>query len=424
MTKQYFARSDEGIPSDSIILDDGTLWSHAVTPGSYVKGHRFTIDKDAIDSFVRNFATSGKKLPVDYEHSTVSAEYAAARAAGEAPKAGDIVELRGVYSSADFTDQLKTSAEKLAKRAGRTLDDPATFGLWMRWKPTARALKKIKDGEYSELSIAFDWEAEHNQTGEKRGPALLSVALTNTPFVDTMLPVAASRHDGGSPAAPAEGDRAMPNTMLLSAAAALSGKPVAVQTEEEAITILTAVAPEIVRLRAFESQVGVELGEVQTDKAVARIKALKAENTEYRDRAEKAEKARIDGIVTATMKEFEDRTTPFSRDKIFAPQLRAELEKDPTLDPKKSVTVQALSELTPNGITRQQSSSDDGTSLSDDPDVKLDQVARQLLTTEKDLIEISAKDPQRAMDLAQDRAAKKIGYVSDQLKHVRGQLTK
>jgi hypothetical protein len=134
-----------------------------------------------------------KKVPVDYEHASTTddPEVRKLRAQGLVPKAGDVVELRGVFSSEDFTGDLKSAAEKLSAQAQRPLDDPRNLGLWMRWKPTSRALNAIKAGEYTELSIAFDEDLPRNTDGAGQGPGLWAVALLNTPFLDDMLPVAA-----------------------------------------------------------------------------------------------------------------------------------------------------------------------------------------------------------------------------------------
>jgi hypothetical protein len=50
------------------------------------------------------------------------------RAQGMVPKAGDVVELRGVFAADQFTGDLKTAAEKLSSQAGRPLDDPRNLG--------------------------------------------------------------------------------------------------------------------------------------------------------------------------------------------------------------------------------------------------------------------------------------------------------
>jgi phage I-like protein len=70
----------------------------------------------------------------------------------------------------------------------------------MRWKPTARALAAIKAGEYTELSIAFDEDIPNNVDGEGQGFGLWAVALSTRPFLDDMLPVAASRDTDPPPA--------------------------------------------------------------------------------------------------------------------------------------------------------------------------------------------------------------------------------
>jgi phage I-like protein len=356
MTLTHYAQADSGVLEESIVNDDGTLWSHAATLGTRFKGSAFTIDKATVENFIKVF-TAGypRKVPVDYEHGTVNG---ATERGQPVPAAGTIVELRGVYAVKDFDGALKTAAEKLTARMGRELDDIRNFGLWMRWRPTARALEMVKSAEYTEVSIAFSENYPHNVTSVGQGPTLLSVALTNMPFLDDMVSIAATRDGGGSAAAPPSGDRAMPTAILLSAAAAVSGKAVA--TDEEATTILTSASSEITRLRAFHDKLSVELTEVDPDKAHAKLREIKNENNDFRLKAEKAEEKRVEQTVATTMKEFEDRTTPFSRDKVWAPALKTELRANPQLDVKQTETYKALKQEKPHHITDQSSSGDSG----------------------------------------------------------------
>jgi hypothetical protein len=65
----------------------------------------------------------------------------------------------------------------------------------------------------------------HNETGEGQGPAIGSVALVNAPFLDDMLPVAASRNDGSPPASgSAQEEKHMPSPNILQRAAAFFGR--------------------------------------------------------------------------------------------------------------------------------------------------------------------------------------------------------
>jgi hypothetical protein len=150
--------------------------------------------------------TSGypQKIPVDYDHGSTTAdpEVRKLRVQGQVPKAGDVLELRGVFA-ADRVHRRSEGGRGKARRAGRPpLDDARNFGLWMRWKPTARALAAIKAGEYTELSIAFDDDIPHNTTAKGRarasGPSRSSTRRSST----TCFPSPHSARHGPRPAAP------------------------------------------------------------------------------------------------------------------------------------------------------------------------------------------------------------------------------
>jgi phage I-like protein len=141
----------------------------------------------------------------------------------------------------------------------------------MRWKPTQRALAAVKAGEYTELSIAFDSDLPNNVDGAGQGPGLWAVALLNTPFLDDMLPVAASRDSdtppGGRSATPTT-ERPM-NAKLIALVAAVRGKPVS--TEDEAIAELTAHRDELTELRTLVPFRDVVAAEFSNEKDPAKI---------------------------------------------------------------------------------------------------------------------------------------------------------
>lgn len=342
---------------EGIVQADGTLWSHAATLGTRVKGTQFSIDRKTVENFCRVFATGyPRKCPVDYEHGSTDddAVVRAQRAMGKVPKAGDVVEMKGVFGTDDFTGTLKTAAEKLTASGGRPLEDERNLGLWIRWRPTQKALAAIQAREYTELSIAFDDNYPHNTTGEGQGPTLLAIALLNTPFLDDMLSVAASRH-GGSPAAPGNGEERMTKLTLLAAAAAFLGKPVA--DEDQAITELQRLQPELTGLQKFRTDVLAATGETDPAKALTRVGEFKTQNEKFVIDLAAAKKAKIDGQITATMTKFEKRLTVPLKD-VMSKQLRAELEAGTELE--KTETYKALDSMKETGITTQSSAGDLG----------------------------------------------------------------
>lgn len=359
---------------DSLVLRDGSLWSHAASLGTWpYQGKQLTIDRALIEGFIRNF-TAGmrRKIPVDYEHGTTNG----ATSTGQpVPKAGDVLELRGVYAVSDFDadPNLKAAAIRLTTRAGRRLEDAPNLGLWMRWRPTPRALRMIQDGEYSELSVAFT------------GDTLYAVALTNLPFLTEMLPVAAFSDNGGDPAAPGSGERTMPNPILLSVTAAVTGATV--QTDEEAQTRLNAFLPDFNRMKQFAMEVGTELGEVDATKAKAKIVALKSEVADFREKAEQAEQARVDSEIAAFFKANEDRVLP-AQHKALGAMLRADMKDGAKL--ADTETAKMIKLMAPHGVTGQVSLGDAGEKP--DEDVLIDRKAKELMQSDEELKALSARE--------------------------------
>jgi hypothetical protein len=368
-TLQIHAPDALSLASDSIVRADGTLWSHAATLGTRTKEFTFTIDRGCVENIIRVF-TSGypQKVPVDYSHGLVNPDpaVAQARAMGKVPKAGDVKELAGVFSTDDFekVEGLKAAAEKLAAKASRKLDDSRNFGLWMRWEPTVRALQGIQARELTELSITFTTNCTNPSSGEDQGPAILAVALTNLPFLDDMLPVAASQ-DVSQPAATTtpsittQGDTRMTTAKvtLLAATAAMLGK--VVSNEDEAVTELTAnFQPELTRLREYSQKVGAELGEADPAKAAGEVRKLTAKIAKYEADAKKARADQIDEVIKTVRKKYEDRIVPALFDGTIGPALKLELEAGKKLEDTDAV--KGLEAMPAHNITGRIALGDDG----------------------------------------------------------------
>lgn len=392
------------LAAEQIVGADGSIWSHAATLGTRIKGSEFTIDQAVIENFITVFTTGyPQKVPVDYEHGTVSG---ATDFGNPVPKAGDVCELKGVYATADFTGELRTTAEKLASIAGRSLDDPKNLGLWMRWKPTNRALGMIKEREYSDLSIAFA-PVEHNVTGADQGEVLISVALTNLPFLDDMLPVAASlftvavRGDRSTPAAGASAatharEEQIMSTKMLAAMTALTGKAVA--TEDEGVTALTALQAELPALRTYAKDVAAEIGEADPAKAVAKLKELKAQHAAHELAATQAKEAAIKTSAEAKIKTYEKKLTVPMR-ALMLSQLVRELTAGTKLE--ETETVKALESMKDLGITGRSSAADvDDPNKAADPEQKQLARVKELIKTDGELIALNQKNPHAAFTRA------------------------
>jgi nitrogen regulatory protein PII-like uncharacterized protein len=387
---------DFKLDGESLVLGDGTIWSHAAVMGDFVYGSEFSIDQKTIENFVKVFTLGyPQKIPVDYEHAstTDNPEVTRLRAQGRVPKAGDVTELKGVFSVDDFTGELKAAAEKMAAKAGRPLEDPRNLGLWMRWKPTAQALAAIKAGEYTELSIAFDSDWPHKNTGEGQGPAILAVGLVTRPFLDEMLSVAASGDGhpapGKKPDATPSHERPVMNQKLISLVAALRGKSVA--TEDEAIVELTAHQSELIEFRAlvpFRDVISAEFSnEKDPAKIVTTIRDLRAKVASAETAAKEAKTKELKATVDATMEKHKAKLTVPLR-ALMATQLTSELEAGTKLE--ETQTVKALESLKTLGIFEQNAASDVGGAGTDD-DVKIDARATELLDTDPRLKALAAR---------------------------------
>jgi hypothetical protein len=414
-TRAHRLLAIDSIPADSLVASDGSIWSHAATLGVRFKGSSFTIDQATIDNFIRVF-TSGypSKVPVDYEHGTVNG---ATTTGQPVPKAGNVLELRGVFAGDDFDGELRATAEKLSQKAGRPIDDPKNLGLWMRWKPTDRALGMIKAGEYSELSIAFDEDMKNNTTGDGQGPGLYSVALTNLPFLDDMLPVAASRgrregesqHDQQD-RTPAERDGATTpreehamSTKMLAATTALTGKPVV--TEDEAVAEITAYGVEIKAVREYGAVVGAELGEADPAKAVASIRQLKADNAQFKATADSERKTRIAATVESFLLTKEARIASVPLRAMLSRQLTAELEAAPDKAAAETETAKTIDSMPESNVGRQATGGDAGNPTND---IAIAGKAKDLRENDPEVKALAARDPNGAMLLAATKAAQFI----------------
>jgi hypothetical protein len=398
------------VSGESLVLADGTLWSHAATLGTRFKGTEFTIDQPCVENFVKVF-TSGypQKVPVDYDHgsTTPDPDIKKLRVQGQVPKAGDVLELRGVFAPSEFVGELKAAAEKLSVAAGRTLEDPRNLGLWMRWKPTARALQAIKAGEYTELSIAFDDDLPHNVDGSGQGPGLWAVALLNTPFLDDMLPVAASRSTENLPARPASPERSSMKLTALSVAAALLGR--AITSEDEALQELNNLGPqlkELTTMREYRDVVGAEFnGEKDPAKVVAAIRGVRTELKAAQDAAIESKKVGIKTTVDATIKQYEAAIGTVALRGLLSRELTRELEAGVELE--KTETMKTLKELSPSTKFSQSAGPDIGGAGTDD-DEKLDARAKEILKTDAQLNALATRDWSAAYKQASSRALREM----------------
>lgn len=414
MTTEKSIRLAADLYFDAPVLADGTLWTHAATLGTRYKNGFFTIDKTVIENCIRVFRTGfPQKVCVDYEHSS---ENEAAQNSGQAiPAAGQVKEFKGVYSVDDFTGDLKAAAEKVAVKVGRTLDDSRNFGLWMRWHPTARALQMITAREYTEVSIVLYGDMKNNTTGEGQGPAIGSVALVNSPFLDDMLPVAASRDNNGGTSTDLDEqrNRQMPVPQVLQRAAALFGRAFTTEDEvmsatEDRITTLSRENETLKPFKAYHDAVVGEIGEVDPTKAATKVRELKttvaASQRVQEEEKDKAVNSEADKILL----KHEKRLSPAQKD-YFKPQLVAELKAGTKSGETK--TEKVIESFPENKALGRKSAADGGQDAPTDRDARITLRANELLESDPTLKRMADKSERGAYDalkLAIRRASSEI----------------
>lgn len=133
--------------------------------GRFVKGsQRFSLGMTEVNQMAANFRKRPNgEIVIDYEHASNSPEVALG---GPVPAAGWL----------------------------KAIDDrPDANGvLWGEAQFTDKARQMIAAGEYKYLSPSIVLGARDKQTGEQQGATLISMALTNTPFLDKLPAIALS----------------------------------------------------------------------------------------------------------------------------------------------------------------------------------------------------------------------------------------
>jgi hypothetical protein len=145
---------------------DKRVWIQIGRTGSWL-GHPqgpFRLDSQIFATIIHNFETQGDhRVPVDFEH------------ASELPPNSGTIPVVGAPAQG-WVHALKTDGSNL-------------YAL-VEWGDLAR--QYIEQGKYRGVSPAIRWKCKDRENGSPIGPCLTSVALTNQPFIDGMMPLAAS----------------------------------------------------------------------------------------------------------------------------------------------------------------------------------------------------------------------------------------
>ncbi len=233
-----------GVPvkADSAGSDesDTPIWVQVAKAGDY-QGYDppFVLSTEIFGQLVANFRRhpaykagpdgvgDADVAPWDFEHMSVTAGYDKATAQVGSPAQGWIQEL-----------QIRQGADGKSE-------------LWAltKWLPLAR--EYIRSGQYKWASIAFVDDFEDPVSAEKLGATLISVAITNDPFIQGMQALAATRQRYGE-------IRASYWEAAENASSALRGIKQTLQLPETAD--VAALSAELAKLRQWVTTGGAPLG--------------------------------------------------------------------------------------------------------------------------------------------------------------------
>jgi ADP-ribose pyrophosphatase YjhB (NUDIX family) len=160
--------------SDEAAVGDEPTWNQIATRGTF-RGHgagEFTLDDSTFADIIRNYReVDNGEVHFDYEH------------ASEAEPTEGSIPVVGAPAQAWIKD-LKVG--------------PAGLFALVKWLEPAKT--QIREGKYRFVSPAIRFNAKHPATGKVIGARLTSVALTNSPFLRGLQPLAAK--DTGTVAEP------------------------------------------------------------------------------------------------------------------------------------------------------------------------------------------------------------------------------
>jgi hypothetical protein len=389
----------------SVQLPDGSIWSHAAELGVFSRGGE-SIDLSAatLEQIVANFRTGyPQKVPVDYDHGSTNGTSDGSK---PVPKAGDVLEMRAVT----LAEQLPAEALAVIKAAGREATDPHNLGLWIRWRPTQRALGLIQAREYTEMSITLFSNYQSKTTGDDQGATIVAIALTNLPFLDGMIPVAASRGDDPS----LQEDDDMSQSRILIALSALLGKPINTDDEatvalESRMTQLQSEVQELGGLRDFRSAVLAETGAADPAKAIAAIAQLKVTSKSAADGAAAAKATAIAAQVEGVMTKHEKKLTVPSK-KLFANSLRVELESGAKLGETETEKALASMQDGPGAGTRASAGDNGEQDAPASQDERIAARAEAIVREDPELAQLAKTDKAEALSRAIGKAGKELGY--------------
>lgn len=165
----------------SALRADGLVHVPVLMLGNWVQGTKpVAITPDLVDQIVKNFSAQKVDVPLSYEHTI---EHPAIAQGQPIPAAGWLKELD---------------------------DGPDSNGVLWGWAElTAEARGLIQSREYKYLSPAYATKYPNHKTGQDQGATLLSLALTNRPFLPMPAVTCSAAVSESSPASAGKKEKKM-----------------------------------------------------------------------------------------------------------------------------------------------------------------------------------------------------------------------
>lgn len=402
---QAFRLSPEAVGTDR------RSWAQVLRTGKWWDERYgwFEVAKEHLDAIARNFGRERKVLYADYDHGIALPD-----GSGRALAAGQILQVE--------------------VRAGEGTDERGKprHELWALVEWTERAAAAIRAREYNHTSAWYAPQFKNNQ-GEELGPTLLGFAITNRPVIDGMAPLAlderasalalssdfiafGERLDSPGPTGQDEGRGKMNLAFLLGR---LGLGPSATETDAAAkvdelqgqVRTLSAekqtVTSERDREKSAREAAERTLSEIRTVFGFGTEGDLLAHCRTLSAKLKEAETKGRDQEVTALVERAlrEHRILPTQKD-YFLSKLKeeaagAKLEETPT--------TKLLGALPPNPAARQAGigGTQAQTAAGAEDATEMDRLFKEHLK-DPDVVELSKTDRNRAILLANERAAEDL----------------
>lgn len=188
-----FATGDDGSAPVCQVLDGEARWIQIATAGQY-RGHAagpFELDQRVFDTLIKNFRAHPSFRAGEQGYGIAGVIAFDWRHASESPPAAGGALAIVVQAAQGWATDLETRTIMVADAGGAMVPKLTLWALACMFEP-AKGLVKEKKIKWTSVAIWPD--TPHPVTGDNIGWYLSSIALTNDPFIQGMMPIAAGRY--------------------------------------------------------------------------------------------------------------------------------------------------------------------------------------------------------------------------------------